>query len=93
MQRLYRARARREIRRATMKRADAEAIQRKQMQRLYRSRARRGSRRATIKRAVAEAIQNKGPQRDDTGYDEENERRCHTDHPLREQKGNCKESR
>ena len=72
--------ARRKRKRATITRADAEAIQIKGPQRdeknnnkengcrgLYRPRARRGKRRAPIKRADAEATQTKGPQLADQG--------------------------
>ena len=58
MQRLYKSRDRRGRRRATIKRADAEAMQIK---------GRRGRRKLTITKADVEAIQIKGPQREAKG--------------------------
>ena len=60
MQRLYRPRARRWRIRATLKAADAKAIQSK-------GRRRKGRRRTTIKTASVDAIQIKCPQREEMG--------------------------
>ena len=94
MQRLYKSRTPRGRRWATIKRADAEAIQIKRPRieenadnkesrcRGYtnqcKSWARRWRRRATIKRADAETIQIKGPQREEKSNNKESACRGYT---------------
>ena len=84
MQRLYRSRARRGRVRATIKRADSEAIQIKgpkreengdNKDRMCRLRARRGRRMETIKRVDTEAIMIEGPRRNEKGDNKESGRR------------------
>ena len=87
MHMLYKSRACRGRRRATIKRADAEAIQIKgphseekgdNQESGWTSRAHRGTRSATIKRAIAKAIQIEGPQREEKGGNKESGRRGYT---------------
>ena len=68
---LYRSRARRKRRRATIKRVQTEATQIKGPQ--------KGEKRATIKRAETEAIQIKGLQRQEKGDNNESGNKGHTD--------------